>query len=225
MRSARSARRFDAVKSSTRGVPHTSPITPPRDAHFRPSSIVHSTSPASRAHTRTSLSGSTPKRFRPAPCGRPVSRPLNRSCTHSKGFPAGNCASVKPMAPASPPAANTSVSSGRPAGKTASSPSVAGLSPASPGRVKGETRRRSGVWTGASFTGFMFRFCSRHESSAEAKSQCRRVRPLPDTACARAWRPVARSGLQIAPALIGPAPDAQGGVRLHRARWSPERHP
>lgn len=176
VRSARSASRLDAVKSSARAAPHTSPITPPSAAHFRPSSIVQSTSPASRAHTRTSRSGSAPKRLSPPPCGRPASSAESRSWTHKSGFPAGSWASAKPIAPASPPLANTSVSSARPAGKSgasARSPVSArsGGSSVSPERRKGETRLRSGGFGRTSFTS-LFRFCSRHESSSGTKSQC-----------------------------------------------------
>jgi hypothetical protein len=51
LRSDATARRRVAVKSSTLGSPHNSPITAESAAHLTPSSIAHSASRASRAST------------------------------------------------------------------------------------------------------------------------------------------------------------------------------
>jgi len=51
LRSAATASRRVAVKSSARGSPHNSPITADRQEHLTPSSIAHSASRASRAST------------------------------------------------------------------------------------------------------------------------------------------------------------------------------
>ena len=50
-RSAATASRRVAVKSSAAGSPHSSPITPDRPEHLSPSSIAQSASFASRAST------------------------------------------------------------------------------------------------------------------------------------------------------------------------------
>ena len=51
LRSAATASRRVAVKSSTLGSPHNSPMTQERAEHLTPSSIAHSASRASRAST------------------------------------------------------------------------------------------------------------------------------------------------------------------------------
>ncbi len=81
MRSAATASRRVAVKSSAAGSPHSSPITADRAGHLSPSSIAHSASLASRA--------STWMRFwlgRPGGWIRPLSRIAMRSWTHSTGL-------------------------------------------------------------------------------------------------------------------------------------------
>ena len=95
-RSAATASRRVAVKSSTLGSPHSSPMTQERAAHLRPSSIAHSASLASRA--------STWMRFglgRPGGWIRPLSRIAMRSWTHSVGRSVATCASRNPAQPPS----------------------------------------------------------------------------------------------------------------------------
>ena len=95
-RSAATASRRVAVKSSARGSPQISPITADRAAHLIPSSIAHSASRASRASTwMRSCVGS------PGGWTRPLSRMAMRSCTHSSGFDRSSCASRNPAQPPS----------------------------------------------------------------------------------------------------------------------------
>ena len=103
LRSAVTARRRVAVKSSAAGSPHSSPITPDRPEHLTPSSIAHSAARESRASTWIS---SMP----PSPGGwmRPLSRIAMRSCTQSKGLPRSTCGRRKPVQPASRGAAANS---------------------------------------------------------------------------------------------------------------------
>ena len=97
-RSAATASRRVAVKSSACGSPHNSPITPPSPAHRRPSSIAHKAALASRASTWMRLAPRAPS---PAAWTRPPSRIAIRSCTHSTGFGAASWRRTKPVQPAS----------------------------------------------------------------------------------------------------------------------------
>ena len=95
-RSAATASRRVAVKSSARGSPQISPITADRAAHLRPSSIAHSASLASRPSTwMRSWAGS------PGGWTRPLSRIAIRSWTHSRGLSAASCATTNPAQPPS----------------------------------------------------------------------------------------------------------------------------
>ena len=95
-RSAATASRRVAVKSSTAGSPQISPMTALRAGHLRPSSIAHKASRASRASTwMISIAPS------PAGCTRPLSKIAIRSCTHSSGLAGSICGSRKPAQPPS----------------------------------------------------------------------------------------------------------------------------
>ncbi len=95
-RSAATASRRVAVKSSTFGSPQISPMTALREEHLSPSSIAHKASRASRASTW--MSSVWPS---PAGCTRPASLIAIRSWTHSKGLAVPNCGSRKPAQPPS----------------------------------------------------------------------------------------------------------------------------
>ena len=64
-RSAATASRRVAVKSSAAGSPHSSPITAPSAAHLKPSSIAHSAERASRASTWMRSRQAKPRRIDP----------------------------------------------------------------------------------------------------------------------------------------------------------------
>jgi len=96
LRSAATASRRVAVKSSALGSPHNSPITAESPAHLTPSSIAHSASLASRV--------STWMRFwtgKPGGWIRPDSRIAIRSWIHSSGLSVSSCASRNPAQPPS----------------------------------------------------------------------------------------------------------------------------
>ena len=96
LRSAATASRRVAVKSSVLGSPHNSPITAERQEHLTPSSIAHSASFASRASTwMRSRVGN------PGGWIRPLSRIAIRSWTHSSGLSVSSCASRNPAQPPS----------------------------------------------------------------------------------------------------------------------------
>ena len=96
LRSAVTASRRVAVKSSAAGSPHSSPTTPDRPEHLTPSSIAHSAARASRASTWMIS-------MQPSPGGwmRPLSRIAMRSCTQSKGLPRSTWGRRNPAQPAS----------------------------------------------------------------------------------------------------------------------------
>ena len=96
LRSAATASRRVAVKSSAFGSPHNSPITAERQEHLTPSSIAHSASLASRASTWMRCWVGNPGGWI-----RPLSRIAIRSCTHSKGLSVPSCASRNPAQPPS----------------------------------------------------------------------------------------------------------------------------
>ena len=95
-RSAATANRRVAVKSSARGSPHNSPITADSPAHLTPSSIAHSASRASRASTWMRFWDGSPGGWI-----RPPSRIAIRCWTHSKGLPRSSWASRNPAHPPS----------------------------------------------------------------------------------------------------------------------------
>ncbi len=95
-RSAATASRRVAVKSSAAGSPQTSPMTAERPAHLSPSSIAHSAERASRASTWMRLGKASPGGWI-----RPLSRIAIRSCTHSSGFAESSCATTNPAQPPS----------------------------------------------------------------------------------------------------------------------------
>jgi len=95
-RSAATASRRVAVKSSARGSPQISPITQDKAEHLTPSSIAHSASRASRVSTWMRLGVGSPGGWI-----RPDSRIAIRSCTQSHGFEVSTWASRNPVQPPS----------------------------------------------------------------------------------------------------------------------------
>jgi len=175
LRSDATASRRVAVKSSTFGSPHSSPITAESAEHLTPSSIAHNASLASRASTWT--------RFWPRSPGgwmRPLSRIAIRSCTHSKGLVVSSCASRRPAQPASRGcAANNSDRVGLGgAGKRQGSPSPGGRRSDTAGRTCAETAppttRDKPLAT--RLTTLLFYFCSfSRDSMARVNGATRRV--------------------------------------------------
>ena len=158
-RSEATASRRVAVKSSTLGSPHNSPMTQDKAAHLRPSSIAQSASLASRASTWMR------SRFgNPGGWTRPDSRIAIRSWIHSIGLVPSTCASMKPAQPPSRGcAANSSDKVGLGgAGKCQRSPNPLGRRSRMAGRVCAETAppatRDKPLAT--RLTTFLFYFCS-----------------------------------------------------------------
>ncbi len=95
-RSAATASRRVAVKSSALGLPHNSPMTQERAAHLTPSSIAQSASRAFFASTWMRFWVGIPDGWI-----RPDSRIAMRSWTHSSGLAVSICANRKPAHPPS----------------------------------------------------------------------------------------------------------------------------
>ena len=154
-RSAATASRRVAVKSSGAGSPHSSPMTAPMPQHLRPSSIAHSASRPSRASTWM-----MPSPARPAGCTRPASRIAMRSWIQSTGLPAPSWGRRKPAQP--PSRGETAKISERVgwggAGRRNGSPGPVGLDPLSAARIPPPATRESSAAT--RLATHMFFFCS-----------------------------------------------------------------
>ena len=174
-RSAATASRRVAVKSSAPGRPTIRRSRRESAAHLTPSSIAHSASRASRASTWMRSSRGSPGGWI-----RPLSRIAIRSWTHSKGLPASSCASRNPAQPPSRGcAANSSDRVGWRAGGRASAsarPTPLAGSRVSAGRTRGDTppaTRERPVAT--QLTTLLFYFCSYTASQAAEVNRATRL--------------------------------------------------
>ncbi len=185
-RSAATASRRVAVKSSAAGSPQISPTTAQRPEHLTPSSIAHSAERASRASTWTRSDEANPGGWT-----RPLSRIAIRSCTHSSGFDSSSCASTNPAQPPSRGCtAKTSLSVGLDGlGTLPDSPALVGSGSRWTGRggavPPAPATRESSAAT--RLETFMFYLCSHsRESGMRVKPATRprpesvRFRPPPD---------------------------------------------
>jgi len=180
LRSAATARRRVAVKSSARGSPQISPITQERAEHLSPSSIAHSAPCASRASTwMRSQQGS------PGGCTRPHSAIAIRSWTQRTVFAGSTCASRNPAQPPSRGWVAKSSQRVGPdgAGKRHRSPSPLGRrsNSAGPEHVRTAPPATRDKPLATRLTTFLFYFCS-FPATPDRESMGRLGFPHPDFA-------------------------------------------